>query len=267
MNPEKKRRLIEIRGKLLHKEKLSEKDTNVLKNEFNYLFSNGGGVEGDWCEEALTELIEETGNDELIITQDSENGKLCTITDGDSEYFVFEDEDSAHDYAVERVKQDLEESPEYFNQDWLLGQIDSEQAESFFTEVYDEWNTSYATDIMLEDSDKYANRLIAELVDNGLMDDETANSENSEAEAEQLIQDFVNLLTESQINEGDNGFKHYLDNFGKEEAMKLLIKQNLIDIDEASENAVDEDGIAHFVASYDHEQIDLPSGYVAYRVN
>jgi hypothetical protein len=168
---------------------------------------------------------------------------------------------------VERVREDLEENPEYFNQNWLMGQMDESATESFFTQVYDEYNTSYATDIMLEDSEKYSNRLIEELVENGLMDEETANSENSESEAEELISDFVNLLTENQINEGENGYTHYKDNFGNEEAIKIVIKNNLIDIYSASENAVDEDGVAHFVSSYDGVQIDLPSGYVADRVN
>jgi hypothetical protein len=44
MNPQKKQRLIEIREKLLNKQSLNDKDTNVLKNEFNYLFSDGGNV-------------------------------------------------------------------------------------------------------------------------------------------------------------------------------------------------------------------------------
>lgn len=230
-------------------------------------YAKGGGVDGDWCEEALTELIEETENLGLEVTHDSENNKFCTISDEDAEYYVFIDEDSAREYAVKIVKQDLEENPEYFNQDWLMEQLDSEKTRAFFEGVYDEYNTTYATDIMLEDSDNYANRLIEELVEDGLMDDETANSENAEEEAESLITDFVNLLTENNLSEGNDGYDYYKNNFGQEQAIKLVIKYDLIDVDEASENAVDVDGIAHFIAGYDHIQINLPSGYVAFKVD
>ena len=49
--------------------------------------------------------------------------------------------------------------------------------------------------------------------------------------------------------------------------MKLVIDNNLIDIDEASKDAVISDGIGHFLASDDGETLYLSNDYVAYRVN
>ena len=49
--------------------------------------------------------------------------------------------------------------------------------EDFFTEVYNEWNESYANDIESEDSDKYANRLIEEMVENGIVSSEEAKED------------------------------------------------------------------------------------------
>jgi hypothetical protein len=138
-------------------------------------------------------------------------------------------------------------------------------AENFFTEVYDEWNEGYVNDIESENSDKYENRLIEEMVDNGIVSDEEVKEGNFNAE--DYKQDFVNLMTKNQIEEGNGGLQHYIDNFGDEEAFKLVLDNNLIDIQSASENAVYTDGIAHFLSSYDGEQIDLSNGHVAYRTN
>ncbi len=138
-------------------------------------------------------------------------------------------------------------------------------AENFFTGVYDEWNESYVNDIESEDSDKYANRLIEEMVDNGIVSDEEANEENFDAE--DYKQDFINLMTKNQIEEGNDGLDYYIFNFGEEEAFKVVVDNNLIDIESASESAVDTDGVAHFLSSYDGEQIDLSNGHVAYRTN
>ena len=386
MNPEKKRRLIEIRGKLLHKEKLSEKDTNVLKNEFNYLFSNGGGVDDDlqqledlhykirniladygneefgdsiideisdavgisntlayydedeeyekpakvilksnfdgnldeledlhnkirniladygneefgdsiidqisevvgipttlayydedeyaggggvgWNEKALEELQEFEGDDEIQITTHS--GDLFYASNDNAEYIVFKNYDDAYDYAYQMVNQDLVDNPEYFNQNWLSNFVDTDGAKSYLTEVYDEWNYSYANDIKMESDSKYSNRLISEMVDAGLMDDEDAESEDAESTAISLMDDFVEYLTNSQIDEGRGGLDYYENNFGQEQTMQMIIENNLIDIDEATEGAISEDGVAHFISSYDGNEIELPSGYYAYRTN
>ena len=39
------------------------------------------------------------------------------------------------------------------------------------------------------------------------------------------------------------------------------------DSEEAAENAIRTDGVAHFLASYDGEEIELDNGNVMYRVN
>ena len=136
--------------------------------------------------------------------------------------------------------------------------------EDFFTEVYNEWNESYANDIESEDSDKYANRLIEEMVENGIVSSEEAKEDGFDAE--DYKDAFVELMTSNQMWE-DNGLEHYIDNFGEEQAFKVVSDNNLIDIDKASESAVDTDGVAHFLSSYDGEQIDLSNGHVAYRTN
>jgi hypothetical protein len=118
---------------------------------------------------------------------------------------------------------------------------------------------------MTEDDDLYANRLIREMVDWGIMTEEEAMRSDAEQIASDNIQDFVNLLTDDQCTNG--AFEYYANEFGKEEAYNLALQNNLIDFKEASENAVMLDGIGHFLSSFDGQTIYLSKNAVAYRTN
>ena len=226
-------------------------------------YAEGGKVE-DWMEEALISLKEETGNGDLEITYVSNDGTEFYATDGDVEYRVFKTEDDAERVAVEQVREDMEETPENFNKDFIAGYVDGSD---LFKEALNEMNYSYANDIQTESDNRYENRLIAEMVENGLMDEEDAESGNADELADYYKDDYVSLLTEGQLNEGANGLQHFIDNFGEEEAMRMVIENNLIDIERASTDAVRVDGIAHFLSSYDGETLYLSNNYVAYRIN
>jgi hypothetical protein len=247
--------------------KISRSDNDDIESNLPYdddeEYAEGGEIQ-DWMEEALASLIEETGYDDLEITIVSNDGNEFYATDENAEYRVFKTEDDAEEVAVEQVREDMEESPESFYQDFLLQHIDGR---SFFESALDEMNLSYAEDIKSEDDERYANRLIAEMVENGIMDEDDALSGNAEELADLYIEDFANLMTEEQLNEGNDGFDYFVSNFGLEYTMKLVIDNNLIDIDEASKDAVISDGIGHFLSSYDGETLYLSNDYVAYRVN
>jgi len=229
----------------------------------NNEYAEGGEVE-DWMEEALESLIEETGFDELEITMVSDNGNEFYCTDGDTEYRVFKTEDDAEEKAIEQVREDMEESPENFNQDFIKDYIDGRE---YFEDALNEMNYSYAYDIQSEKDDKYESRLIAEMVEWGILDDVDAHSSNAEEIANDNIDDFVTLLTNEQLGQGNNGLDYFISNFGEEETMKMVIDNNLIDIDEASKDAVQTDGIGHFLSYYDGETLYLKDDCVAYRVN
>ena len=235
------------------------KSINKIEEEF----SEGGEIQ-DWMEEALASLIEQTGNEGLDITMVSNGGNEFFAGNDMEEYRVFKSEDDAELTAEDEVREMLEDSPENFNQDFIINYIDGD---SFFEDSLDEMNRSYAEDITSETDKKYANRLIAEMVENGLLDEDDALSDDGEELAEERIEDLVNLMTEEQMNQGNKGFDYFVDNFGQEETMQMVIKNNLIDIYRASKDAVTEDGIGHFLSSYDGETLYLSDGYVAYRNN
>jgi len=218
----------------------------------------------EWQEKALAELREEVNNNELEY-QDGYDNEYFIATDGSEEYMVFENGSEAEDFAIMRVREDLEENPEYFDSDFLSNYID---ADDFFQDIYDELNYGYATDIQSESGDTYANRLIDEMVEWDIMDIEDAESDDAEEIAEDRIDDFVGKMTYDQMSNG--GFDYYADNFGKEEAMRLVIQNNLIDVYEASRDIINNDGIANTLASYDGMEINLGDMYedaVAYRIN
>jgi hypothetical protein len=246
----------------VHNSKLRVIDVKELI-DFANKFAEGGEVE-DWMEQALASLIEETGSTDIEISYVSNDGKEFYATDNDVEYRVFKTEDDAEETAIQQVREDLEENPDYFNQDWLMNYIDGRD---FFEEALTEMNDGYVQDIESESDRKYANRLIAELVENGIMDEDDAESENAEELADDLKYDYVALLTQEKLEEGNDGLDYFINNFGEEETYKMVIDNNLIDIQEASQDAVATDGIAHFLSSYDGETLYLSDDCVAYRIN
>lgn len=181
-----------------------------------------------------------------------EDGHMVDSFEIGNMYVVFTSNEAAHDAAIEQVRDMLESEPELFTQDWLLGFIDDGKAKRFFEDVYNEWNYSYAEDIQNEgpSDDEFENRLEEEMADRDVDN----------------IDDFVEAMTEDQLG-SDGGYSYYSDNFGEEEAVKLVMEHNLIDLDAAVEGAVSADGWAHFLSSYDHNYSDLPSGAVYFRAS
>ena len=213
-------------------------------------------------EKALQSLIEETGNNNLQIFYVKENEFTCQDDDSE-EYRVFKNEDLAYDYAVEEVESDMEYQPENFNRDFIMEYV---EIDDLFVNSFENINYDYTKDIQSEKSEKYENRLIEELVANGLISEEEAQTRSSKELDEEYTQDYIDLLTSEQIGD-DNGITHFIDNFGENEFFTLVYENNLIDVEDASKKAVEIDGIAHFLAGYDGETIYLDNNIVAYRTN
>ena len=76
-------------------------------------------------------------------------------------------------------------------------------------------NQVYVDDIESESDSVYENRLISELVENGLMDEEDAKSDYAEPMADDLKSDYVALLTEGQLDEGNNGLNYFIYNINE----------------------------------------------------
>jgi hypothetical protein len=55
--------------------------------------------------------------------------------------------------------------------------------------------------------------------------------------------------------------------YSQEELADAMKDNDAIDIDAVVEECISEDGVAHFIASYDDNEIDLGDGLFAYRIN
>ena len=264
---------IEFNGEVLHSVKNKSqhlKKLNELVDKYNLTeikqknseFSNGGGVDdADWIEESLIDLQNGVEIHDLVVEKAFDN--YYVASNGDAEFLVFISEEEARKRAIERVKEDLEYNPEYFNRDWLMNYIDG--AFNYFNNLYFEMSEGYVNDIESEDSDEYENRLVEEMVENGIISDEETKEEDFDYN--DYKEDFIVLMTDEKIDEGNDGIDYYISNFGEEQAFKIILDNDLIDIEQASEGAIYEDGIAHFLAPYDSTELLLNNGKVAYRTN
>ena len=65
----------------------------------------------------------------------------------------------------------------------------------------------------------------------------------------------------------DNFQQYMVDTYGLKEWQDIIAKNNGYDIDKIVDEAVRVDGIGHFLAYYDGEEVELPNGLYAYRQN
>jgi len=221
----------------------------------------------EYLAEAIVQFVEDHGEDDLglvlDVAEDSKDALGELIDDFDpspdyhvgeplkiGNYLVYRSYGAAERAAVDYVRQMLDDEPESFNQDWLSGQVDSDKMRRFFRDVYQEMDYSYAEDIQNESASDpdFENRLEEEMAEMGVDN----------------IDDFVEGSVMEKLSDED-GYGYYESEFGKDEAKKLIMDNNLIDIDKAAEAAVDEDGWAHFLSGYDGNYSDLPSGAVYFQ--
>ena len=125
----------------------------------------GGGEIEDWMQSALYQLQAEEDNDNLQISFVKLDEFTCEDDDA-NEYRVFKNEDVAEQVAIEEVREMMEDEPQSFNSDFLMDFVD---VGDFFVTDIEDGNYHYVQDIETESDSKYANRLIAELVQNGLI--------------------------------------------------------------------------------------------------
>lgn len=220
-------------------------------------------------------------------------GTLWEISVGRTEYIVAENSDAADDLAKAVVAQDLEHEPGIFNQDFIERHIDKDRLRNDLHS--DVWDMRYES--LKEEADR---RPMEFLKDNNIdIPEPTEKQLREHAEAmsddENSAQSIYDKLKEmgdpedrwiemgndpevpdSEIEtiataETDEALKDpvgYLEEiYGREDSVKKAIEIAGIDIDEAAEDAVKEDGAEHFLARYDGAINDGPGGIVYWREN
>lgn len=190
-----------------------------------------------WKLTALKELSEKESE---TFTDYNEEGDGITFV-GANDYLVFQNEDDAETFAIERVKEDLEDNPNLFSRDFIESHINTERLDRKLQEDAEESARNYYNDIESEGDSTYGNRLYEELVSGG-------------------------YLEESDILNDDGSLKDSFDEYkiesAREEAIESLAE------DRMSSGGIEylrEMFVAHFLARYDGQEIELPSGAYAYK--
>lgn len=188
---------------------------------------------------------------------------------GDEEYLVLT-EDETYDYIKEYTENLMDELgldsfiPSF--QDWI---IDYAIDEFDFNEYYSEFTDCYIDGIKQEPSSEgYENRLIDEMVDNGLLDDDDFEEIDGVKCVVTKKGDYLKEIYKDYLMDTlEDPVRQYESDFGKEELYRFAKESNSIDIDKIVDGCISLDGTAHFLAGYDGEEIELDNDLFAYRTN
>jgi hypothetical protein len=200
--------------------------------------------------------------DELTITDRSDFGVSSyeiNIRGGRAgkEWHVVASEDDERELALEMVKQDLEQEPEIFNQDFIESHIDTDRLRRDLESDVRNQNEERLRDERDRDFwDEYERE--------GLELPEEDEDGNLPEPTPEEIEELAEIQTDNQLKDP---MSYLEDIYGKEDAVKKAIEIAGIDVDAAAEDAVDTDGPAHFLSSYDGNSYTTKGGLVYWRTN
>lgn len=174
-----------------------------------------------------------------------EGSDCATIEVGSREYFVSPDDDTTRAVAIALVTNDLESEPGIFNQDFLRAYIDVERLRrELYSDVYES---------ISQDPESY-----------GLTPEEPEEIEGEETPEPEVTEDQIEAKTEELLRD-PLGYLEEI--YGEKDVMGEAMRIAGIDISAAAEDAVAADGEGHFLATYDGNVYDLPSGGQWWRHN
>ena len=183
--------------------------------------------------------------------------EVTILGGGHKEWCVVADEDQERELALSIVKQDLEESPENFEPNFIESHIDMGRLRRELESDVQSSNEERLRDERPGDFWKEYERA-------GFDPPE----EDEDGEREDPDDSHVEELAQSQTDEELEDPMQYLDDiYGREDAVKKAIEIAGIDLDATAEDAVDTDGAAHFLPSYDGQSYATNGGLVYWRTN
>lgn len=210
-------------------------------------------------EEEIAELREEilTSLDFSDTARYGAWGKAATFTADGEEYNIIADEDEAVKIAEASVKQDLENEPELFSQDFLESHIYITDTDKRL--ISNEEADDKLDNVMDED----------EILKEAGMEDEYEATED-EDEKEKILENAKEELKSKYSDEIESELSDPIQYFVKDRGMysvEDLMKASFINIDveKATKEAVSIDGWAHFLSHYDGNYETTNGGMVYFR--
>lgn len=176
-------------------------------------------------------------------------------TEDGEEYFVVTDAE-AYDLAKDDIESlfddmGLDSFTTTFQQ-WILD--NAVEDGGWFSDILLEMEAGYVEDIKYEEG-----RLVKELIEAGIVESEEEYHEDEEGAEERYV-DYL-------VDDSGDPVDYFRSEFGEDEFSKVVRDNNFIDMDKVVEEAIEMDGVAHFIALYDGEEIELDNGLFAYRIN
>ena len=192
--------------------------------------------------EEFREEIEESFRDEI-------GGETGTFTCDGTDYRYIIDEDTAIKMAEDQVREDLNDDPSMFTQDWLRS----------FIMITDTDRRIMAG----EESDDYVDNVLSE-------DDIKEKKELGDDATEKDIENAKEEIREEYYDEIYEALEDPIQYFVEDQGIYTredLLKANFItiDISAATSDAVSTDGWAHWLSRYDENYEEIGNGMVIFR--
>lgn len=190
-------------------------------------------------------LIEDVESVTHTYINEYDNEMAIESLEGD--FVIFSNYSDAENQAIEICKNIIEDcgiSEDLLFEAEIQGMID----ESWFEDFWNEHNEFQA----YEEGIQYI-----------ATSEELEQLENGDITEDEIRENYLEGLNASIEGQWVSEYKYQ---FGDEEFQRVLIQENLVDIEELSKYCVDIDGVGHFIASYDGDETEH-EGYYIYRTN
>ena len=195
---------------------------------------------------------------------------LYKTPDGTYQVMTVDEADEAHyEYTEEFIDEFGISGFTEYGQQYILENC---MNDNWFEDAMRESSDNYAEAIKYESDNTYGNRLVAECVEDGIIDDFLDDFEESEYDdideyiednfdLDELAEEYGEYLYNDGMDNYDSAYEWYKFDFGADEASEMASKYCDIDIQAVSDFCIREDDYGNNLAPWDGATVDLPDYY------
>ena len=262
-------------GETMYSVKKEEKESKKEGETMNEALSDDE-MKKEYIDALSKKLGIPSENMTATVERDNIGDRYCTIKveDDGSEYIVA-DYGVAKELAKERVKSTFEEDGlSAFTSNFADYVCKNFGDKEFIDDTVEECLNYDIEDLHDEDAfdSKFETRFEEECYEYNVLGDEDFE-ENEDGvlvlkdKSDANIEELEYQLEDVMFSNISDHYEYLCDTMGKDGVRDLLVENNAFDEEAIAKETVDTDGIAHFLASYDFEELDLGDGLFAYRID